>query len=331
VISDLLHVARRAARLAADVCLEVLAGSPDRPEAMAKAGREPVTIADYGSQAVILREIAAAFPDHGVVAEEGAEHLVEQAGDAGASRITEVVGKAVGRPTSLEEIVGWIEHRGGPSSFTWVIDPIDGTKGFLRREQFAVAIGLLHEGRVAAGVLACPHLDVDPADPSAGRGVLFTAAVGSGAHAEPLAGGDPVPIRVSEVADGAGTRVLGSVESAHGDPALVQAVIERGGLAGGMVRIDSQVKYGAVASGIAEVYLRPRSRPDYRENIWDHAAGVAVVTEAGGRVTDLDGRALDFTLGSKLTGNRGVLATNDRVHDLVLEALAAAEGSVSGR
>ena len=292
---------------------------------MAKVGKEPVTIADYGSQAVVLAEVVACFPDHAVIAEEGSELLLAEAGDDGARRIVEIVGDVIGRPTSLEEVVSWIDHQGGPSPYTWVIDPIDGTKGFLRREQFAVAIGILLDLQVYAGVLGCPHLDVDPNDPSAGRGVVFTAIAHGGAFMEPLVGGDPVLASVSDVSDPSSIRVLGSVESAHGDPALIKEVIADAGLGGGMVRLDSQVKYGAVAAGLAEVYIRPRSRPDYRENIWDHAAGVAVVTEAGGRVTDLDGVPLDFSKGAKLVDNRGVLATNGAVHDLILESLARVE------
>ncbi|MCJ7725325.1 MAG: 3'(2'),5'-bisphosphate nucleotidase, partial [Acidimicrobiia bacterium] len=313
---------RRAAFRASEVCLAVLASAPGTPEAMAKVGKEPVTIADYGSQAVVLAAVAASFPDHGVIAEEGSALLLAEAGEEGARRIVEIVGEVIGRPTDLAEVAGWIDHDGGPSPYTWVIDPIDGTKGFLRREQFAVAIGVLLDLQVHAGVLGCPHLDIDPADPSAGRGVVFTAIAGGGAFMEPLSGGDAVAVSVSDVSDPAGVRVLGSVESAHGDPALVTALIADAGLGGGMVRIDSQVKYGAVAAGLAEVYIRPRSRPDYRENIWDHAAGVAVVQEAGGRVTDLDGKPLDFTRGSKLLDNRGVLATNGKVHDLILASLA---------
>ena len=67
-LSNALTVARRAARAAAGVCRAVLAEAPAAPEAMAKLGQEPVTVADYGSQAVILEAIAAAFPGHGVVA-----------------------------------------------------------------------------------------------------------------------------------------------------------------------------------------------------------------------------------------------------------------------
>ena len=322
-LSDLLAVARRAARAASTLCLEVLEEAPAAPEAMAKLGKEPVTVADYGSQAVILEAVAAAFPGHGVVAEEGAAHFAEHAGAAGSEQIVRLVGRALGRAVSLSEILGWIDHRGGSAPFTWVIDPIDGTKGFLRRDQFAVAVGLLYEGEPVAGVLGCPHLSAGPASP---RGLLFWGGRGLGAFREPLDGGELRPIAVSEVDHAAGVRVLGSVESAHGDPALLQAVIDRAGLGGRWVRLDSQVKYGAVASGMAEVYLRPRSRPDYRDCIWDHAAGAAVVEAAGGRVTDLDGLPLDFSRGSRLEANRGVLASNGRVHDLVLETLTAAGG-----
>jgi 3'(2'), 5'-bisphosphate nucleotidase len=88
------------------------------------------------------------------------------------------------------------------------------------------------------------------------------------------------------------------------------------------VRIDSQAKYAAVAAGLGETYIRPRSREDWRERVWDHAAGAAIVIGAGGRVSDLDGKDLDFTVGPTLEANRGVVATNGLVHDLVLGALA---------
>jgi len=326
LLPGLLAVARRAARAAASVCLGVLEEAPAAPAAMAKLGKEPVTVADYGSQAVILAAIADAFPQHGVVAEEGAAHFREHAGEEGAEQIVRLVGRALGRPVGLDEVLGWIDHRGGEAPFTWVIDPIDGTKGFLRRDQFAVAVGLLHEGRPVAGVLACPHLPVDPADPAGPRGLLFWGGTGLGAFAERLDGAAVQSVSVSATADPWEARVLGSVETAHGDPALVQAVIESAGLGGGWVRLDSQVKYGAVASGRAEVYLRPRSRPEYRDCIWDHAAGTAVVEAAGGRVSDLDGRPLDFSLGARLEANRGVLASNGRLHGVILEALAAVAG-----
>ncbi len=327
-IDRILEVATEAGRAASAICRAVLAEAPASPDAMAKLGKEPVTVADYGSQAVILRAVAAAFPNHGVIAEEGSEHLRESAGDAGAAQIVRLVGEAVGEEVDFEQVCAWIDHAGDAGSeFTWSIDPIDGTKGFLRREQFAVAIGLLRHGKPYAGVMACPNLPVDLDAPDGPRGVLFVAAEGRGCTRVPLDGGATEPAAVNAAATLADARVLGSVESAHGDPRMVVAAMEQLGIGGGFVRYDSQVKYGVVAQGAAEIYVRPRSKPDYRENIWDHAAGVIVCQEAGGRVTDLDGKELDFSLGKKLTENRGVLATSGgALHDAVVAGIAAVEG-----
>lgn len=310
----MLDVARRAARTAADVCERALLRPA--PEAMSKGTLGPVTLADYGSQAVILREVAATFPDHRIVAEEGAEHLAAHTDRAGAELLVDIVGASLGSPVEFDEVLAWIDHGGGDAHVTWAVDPIDGTKGFLRGDQFAVAIGILVDDVPVAGVLACPRFAVGGA-----AGVLLVGDPEGGTTVEPLHGGPAERAAVSEFGEPAEVRVLGSVEAAHGDPALVREVIVRGGLGGGMVRLDSQVKYGAVAVGGAEVYLRPRSRPDYRESIWDHAAGVAVVEHAGGRVTDLDGLPLDFSRGRRLEGNRGVVATNGRVHDHVLDVI----------
>ncbi len=322
---SILEVARGAARSAATLCAAVLAETPSAPEAMAKLGREPVTIADYGSQAVILEAVAREFSGHGVIAEEGSALLGELAGAAGAEHVVRLVGEALGRQVGLEEVLSWIDHVGGGGAYTWAVDPIDGTKGYLRRDQYAVAIGVLHHGEVHAGVLACPHLPWDLNQPGGRRGLLFSAARGGGAFVEALEGGERRPVRVSSSPDPGRARVSASVEPAHGDPALIEAIIDEAALGGGWVRLDSQVKYGALAADMTDVYLRPRSHPDYREYIWDHAGGVAIVTEAGGRVSDLDGRELDFSLGRCLEENRGVLATNGLLHERVLEAITTVE------
>jgi 3'(2'), 5'-bisphosphate nucleotidase len=78
------------------------------------------------------------------------------------------------------------------------------------------------------------------------------------------------------------------------------------------MRMDSQCKYGLIARGDAEIYLRFQVNSDYQENIWDHAGGYLLVTESGGAVHDSQGKPLDFTRGRKLLGNKGVIATNGR-------------------
>jgi 3'(2'), 5'-bisphosphate nucleotidase len=91
------------------------------------------------------------------------------------------------------------------------------------------------------------------------------------------------------------------------------------------LRMDSQAKYAVVARGDASLYLR-LPNGDYRENVWDHAAGSLVASEAGGRVSDADGLPLDFTTGRKLTRNRGIVACAGPIHDAVLEAVRSALG-----
>lgn len=309
-----LTVAREAARRAARLCLAVVAEGFGRME---KSEREPVTVADFGSQAVILDAIATAFPGDAVIAEEGSADLVAAGPDL-TDRVVAEVSRAFGETRDEAAVLAAIDHRGTPGRRTWAVDPIDGTKGFLRGDQFAIAIGLLVDGVPAAGVLACPRFEL-----SGMPGVLVWGGPGIGAFVESLAGGGKArPLTVSGVTDPARARLLGSVETAHGDPELLQHVMEAVGIGGGWVRIDSQAKYAAVAAGMAEIYVRPRNRVDWRERVWDHASGAAIVAAAGARITDLDGKALDFTAGPTLEHNRGVLVTNGAIHDVVLAALA---------
>ena len=89
--------------------------------------------------------------------------------------------------------------------------------------------------------------------------------------------------------------------------------------------MDSQAKYAILAAGQGDLMLRLLSpdRPYYREKIWDQAAGSLVLEEAGGRISDLDGKALDFTTGRELKNNRGVLASNGKLHTAALQAIKA--------
>ena len=305
--------AKRAVRAASRLCMQVADRGTARLE---KGGREPVTLADYGSQAVILGLISAEFPGHAVLAEEGAAHLLDHSDGGIRSDLAALVATVTGGACTIDDLLARIDHAGGEGLLVWAVDPIDGTKGFLRGDQFAVAVGLLEGARPVAGVLGCPRLSIGETS-----GVLVWGGPGVGAFVEPIAGGDARSVRVSEVADPAGVRVLGSVETSHGDPAIIERAVAAAGLGGGWMRIDSQAKYAAVAAGLAETYIRPRNRKDWRERAWDHAAGAAIVAGAGGRVTDLDGRDLDFSAGATLENNRGVLATNGLVHDLMLEVL----------
>ena len=87
--------------------------------------------------------------------------------------------------------------------------------------------------------------------------------------------------------------------------------------------MDSQAKYGILARGEVTLYLRVPSsaEPGYKENIWDHAAGSIIAEEAGGKVTDVLGRPLDFSSGIKMEKNQGIFVSNGILHEVVLKAL----------
>jgi 3'(2'), 5'-bisphosphate nucleotidase len=130
---------------------------------------------------------------------------------------------------------------------------------------------------------------------------------------------------VSDREDVAQIRILRSFETGHTNVGRIERMAAAVGVTAEAVRMDSQAKYAVLASGHAELLLRllTAKQPDYRERIWDQAAGALITEEAGGRITDLDGRRLDFSTGRMLVNNRGVCATNGRVHDEVLDTLRA--------
>jgi 3'(2'), 5'-bisphosphate nucleotidase len=158
-----------------------------------------------------------------------------------------------------------------------------------------------------------------------GAGSLLVAIRGQGAWTQPLDAptGEWSPLKVSDVASAAGARLLRSVESGHTDAGGIENLVNTLGITADPVPMDSQAKYAVLAAGGGDVLLRLLSpkRPDYRETIWDHAAGSIIVEEAGGRVSDLDGKALDFRTGRTLASNRGILATNGRLHDAICAGL----------
>jgi 3'(2'), 5'-bisphosphate nucleotidase len=312
-----LDVALAAARAGAAICEQVQKQLVRADGLTAKAGAEPVTIADYASQAIINHFIADAFPKHAVISEESSKHLRGQA-DAIQRWVAEVVSRAASEAVSFDDLCRWLDHRGDENSeWRWTIDPIDGTKGFLRSEQYAVAIGLVRDGTPHLGVLACPSLA--SLDGSA-TGVLLHAVRGAGAYEVTLSGLAARRIQASTCTEAHHARMLGSVEAAHGDPELLTRLAERLQFRE-VIRVDSQAKYAVLARGGAEIYLRPRSKPAYRDNAWDHAAGALIAEEAGARITDVRGKALNFGHGAKLEDNEGVLATNGPLHDQILSAL----------
>jgi histidinol-phosphatase len=230
-----------------------------------KHDRSPVTQADVAAEAILRERLLTAFPHDSFLGEES------------------------GRTA-------------GTSAYEWIVDPIDGTKSFVRGVPlYATLIGCRREGRGVLGVIAIPALDE-----------IAYAAVGVGAwHVRNAAA--PQPARVSARA-ALGESLLCSSDftsfSKRSDPAAGELARHRLEAACGLVRSwGDGYGYLLVATGRAEVMADPLL------NEWDAAAVEIIVTEAGGRFTDWQGRP-------RIDAGDGI-ATNGLVHDAALRLLAA--------
>ena len=205
----------------------------------------------------------------------------------------------------------------------WALDPIDGTKGFLRGEQYAVCLALIVDAKVELGVIGCPNLFQDPSEPDGLKGCMFVAVRGQGAIQMSLSGANPAPVKIPVLPEG-DLNMLESVEAAHSSHSFNDRVSRLLGITRSPTRMDSQAKYCALSRGDGGIYLRLPVTPSYVEKIWDHAPGSLLVEEAGGIITDVRGLPLNFGLGRELRANNGVVAAGKTVHGKILTAIKQA-------
>jgi 3'(2'), 5'-bisphosphate nucleotidase len=314
-ITFAIETVRSAVRICREVQAEITPGRWNKED------RTPVTVADLAVQAVVSAALAERFPDDPLMAEEGSSELREPAWADLLANVTAHVGLVRPEQPSQTHVLDWIErgqHAIDPLRRYWVLDPVDGTKGFLRKEQYAIALALVERGQVLLGVLACPNLPL-------GRGQLYSAVQGQGAEQIDLGPADAIlsrrPMHVAASGDPALAHWCERVDSSDKNHDLTAQVVERIGILALPNRLDSQAKYAVVARGDASLYLRHSLNRDYKEKVWDHAAGVLITQEAGGRVTDVTGKPLDFSQGRELSANQGIVATNGLLHDRVLAAV----------
>jgi 3'(2'), 5'-bisphosphate nucleotidase len=237
----------------------------------------PVTQADRDANTLIVDGLRALFPNDAVLSEEAPDD-------------------------------GTRLHK----ARVWMVDPIDGTKDFIRgRDGFAVMIGLLDGERPALGVVYQPIGDK-----------LYQAARGDGAFVQ-RGGGTSARIHVSDVADPTQIRMVAS--RSH-RTATIDRVRERLGISDELNVGSVGLKLGLIAEGVRDLYVNPGGH----SKLWDACGPEAILVEAGGRLSDAHGDPLRWR--SPELGNlRGLIASNGVLHDLVVAKLAALfpDGAVS--
>lgn len=324
---------RHAVAAASIVCRSVQ-DALDEVRAVTKDDKSPVTVADYASQAIVGYALRERLGDATLVAEEASVFLRDEDNalflDATLAAVREVWESA-----TAEEVLDAIDLGAGDTTHRrfWTLDPIDGTKGFLRNQQYAVALGYIEDGVPTIGVMGCPNLPVDLSEPLDERdpdGCLYLAVRGEGVYETRCDTDKGHMIRLTRLDhdDPDEIIVCGSVEAAHSNAddtdRILAWIAEQGlGHAGEPARLDSQCKYAVVARGQADAYLRLPTKKGYVERIWDHAAGCCIANESGAVVTDIRGRNLDFSHGRGLEKNLGIVCAPPRVHGLMLRAIEA--------
>ncbi|EOA13546.1 hypothetical protein CARUB_v10026608mg [Capsella rubella] len=364
-----MDTAVRVVHLASSLCVKVQEKLhlPNGAHVKSKDDDSPVTVADFGVQAIVSWVLAEVFGDQNlsIVAEEDTEALseAESLGLLGAvsNAVNEALSEApkYGLPKPVKQLgsseilkaISRCNSVGGPKGRHWVLDPVDGTLGFVRGDQYAVALALIENGKVLLGVLGCPNYPVkkeclsngcnqamkkNSVAGSVSKGCVMYAKKGSGqAWMQPLiAGGFPESsttlLKVSSVDDPALATVCEPVERANSNHLFTAGLANSMGVRKQPLRVYSMVKYAAIARGDAEVFMK-FAQSSYKEKIWDHAAGVVIVEEAGGVVTDAGGRNLDFSKGVYLEGlDRGIIACSGQVlHEKIIGAVYASWESSS--
>ncbi|KAK5990416.1 3'(2'),5'-bisphosphate nucleotidase [Cladobotryum mycophilum] len=300
---------------------------------ISKADASPVTVADFAAQALIIGAIHRAFPGDGFVGEEDAGVL---RGDAALrARVYELVssvvvgveeGEGLG-PVSEEEMLDLIDLGGrgqggsggdGGGGRFWVMDPVDGTATFLRNEQYAVSLALIEDGRELLGVLCCPNLKLkdgrvhESSVDGEGLGVMLSAVRGQGSTIRTLSTRDnglPNPQPLARLAPQPATQTS---TSSTASPRL-------GARYPGTDVWSSHVRYASLIIGGGDVLVRIPGHPGSRSFIWDHAGAQLIYTEMGGKVTDVNGKEMDFGAGRCLDRNYGLVAAGEDIHDRILQ------------
>ncbi|KAI9142148.1 hypothetical protein BKA69DRAFT_1070308 [Paraphysoderma sedebokerense] len=322
-------VAIEAVISASQICSDVFEKLVNK-ETVTKKDNSPVTVADFTAQAVVNTILSKNFPNDPIVGEEDSKDLrgEDETATLLRKRIVELSSAVLNKSEATEEkLLKAIDlgcHTGGPKGRFWTLDPIDGTKGFLRGGQYAVCLALIVDGVVQLGVMGCPNLpvggmnvDAEGKPKSSGeRGCLFVAEKGVGAfqcHLPSAVAFTPQSLSFSSINVQSlplqSTSFLESYESGHSSHSASASIAQKLGITNEPVRMDSQCKYACLSRGDGGIYLRLPVRADYEEKIWDHASGSLLVTEAGGVITDTLGSPLDFSAGRTLKRNQGVVAS----------------------
>ena len=266
-----------------------------------KKDDSPVTLADLASQAYILSEIKNQYPEDLITAEEDSRFINNKA-EALIRKCYSDLGLNVN--DNLEKI---INYKGKEPERQWIVDPIDGTLGYIKNESYAVAVGLMIDSEPHLSAIALPHFKEY-------KLAVFIAQKNKGAKVS-YENNSFKPINVSNTQNIEDCTLIRSV---HHDLEWTEKL---GALVGvkEQIQMDGMGKFCLVAEGSVDMYIRPLECNE--KHIWDCCPGDLLVREASGKVTDYNGNNLQYQEKICELTTSGYLASNGIIHEKVLKEI----------
>ncbi|KUI73862.1 3'(2'),5'-bisphosphate nucleotidase [Cytospora mali] len=311
---------------------------------VSKDDLSPVTIADFAIQALLTSTLHGHFPEDKFVGEESASELKENPTlhDRvwGALQHTQSLGQdgtnsLVRYPESPEqmcEVIDWCGF-GTPDvgGRIWVFDPIDGTENFVKGLVYAINVALLEDGKQVLSAVGCPNLSMNvqfPAsdnslDPDGEGGIVF-AVRGHGAFTRKLHGSlDQVPTRqIPKHAETASSLRSVTAVNTSGLVTIHQAVASRLHVEfPGSILLPWVIRWVLLALNVGNTTFWAYKSRSRLAKIWDHAGAMLLFEEVGGKVTDVDGKDINWVAGRKMVANYGIVAAPSNLHGSILATL----------
>ncbi len=309
-----------------------------------KAGIEkddlsPVTVADFAVQGLLAATFKGAFPQDNFVGEEDAAHL--RTNEALLSRVWELLSTVTRDgltkvPGSKEQLCDLVDLCGSgvpERTRTWVFDPIDGTRTYMMGQVYAINIGLLVDGQQMFSAVGCPNTSMDAKapinnpdiDPSNGGCIAF-AVKDHGAWVRPMHGAtqEVTPRRLQQQPSVNRVQDLNFVTSHDMADSVLPGIHEkltaRMGIAfPGCDLLPWVLRWTVLAMGLGNTTVQIYKSRQRLGKIWDHAGAMLLYEETGGKITDIDGKPLDWMAGRKFERNFGFVAAPPSIHAAVLE------------
>lgn len=275
-----------------------------------------VTFADFAIQAMLTHELSRWDGSVGFICEENAKGLLSAQRPDVVEWYVRAVEIFCGASTESQAIA-LLDPPPPSGDDWWIIDPIDGTAGFIAGSHFSVCVARVTNGVVRMSAIQSPRLGLHSVDVDAqGAGTIVVAERGKGAWV----GSDGYTGRLHRKPFTPPLRWARSMNRRR-TASRLQSVVDGLNLPVESLPIDSQCKYALVAMDRADLTLR-LPRQNGPEHGWDHLAGALAAEEAGATVTDIRGRPLDASKGALLSANVGILCAPPEVHPQLVELLA---------